>query len=295
MKIKRSIGEIIFEIINALILIFLAFVTLYPVLYVVFASFSDATLLESHLGLLYKPLGFNTAAYKAVLGDMQIWTGYKNTLYLVVVGTTISVFLTSLGGFVLSRKDLWLNKILLPMVLITMFFNGGVIPQFILVNGLGLYNTMWAVIFPTAISTMNLFIMKTNFSSIPKSIEEAAIIDGANIIQYFVQFVLPLSKAVIAVMFLYYGVARWNEWFNPMIYLKDASLQPLQLYIKEILISAELDSMINDMNLNATDVQRVSETLKYATIVVATVPILCVYPFIQKYFVKGVMIGAVKG
>ena len=292
---KKSIGDHIFEFINGCLLIFIAVLTLYPFLYVVFASFSDAGLLELNQGLLYKPLGFTTGAYKAVMADMQVWTGYKNTVILVVLGTTISVALTSLGGFVLSRRNLWLNKILLPMVLITMFFNGGVIPQFILVRGIGLYNTFWAVIFPTAISTMNLFIMKTNFSSIPSSIEEAAMIDGANMFQYFIKFVLPLSKAVIAVMFLYYGVSRWNEWFNPMLYLKDKSLQPLQLYIKEILISAEMESMMENMNLNSSDVQRVSETLKYATIIVATVPILCVYPFIQKYFVKGVMIGAVKG
>lgn len=292
---KKSVGDIIFETINGIILILLAAVTLYPFLYVVFASLSDATQLELHQGLLYKPLGFNLAAYKAVLADTQVWIGYKNTVILVVLGTVVSVALTSLGGFVLSRRNVWLNKILLPMVLITMFFNGGVIPQFILVRGLGLYNNIWAVILPTAISTMNLFIMRTNFASIPSSLEEAAMIDGANMFQYFIKFVLPLSKAVIAVMFLYYGVARWNEWFNPMLYLKDKELQPLQLYIKELLISAELENMMADMNLNSSDVSRVSETLKYATIIVATVPILCVYPFIQKYFVKGVMIGAVKG
>ena len=292
---KKTKGDYIFNAINGIILIALAVMTLYPVLYVIFASFSDASLLERNQGLLYKPLGFNLNAYKAVLKDMRVWIGYKNTVLLVVLGTLTSVALTSIGGFILSRKNVWLNKILLPMVLVTMFFNGGVIPQFILVRGIGLYNSIWAVILPTAITTMNLFIMRTNFASIPDSIEEAAMIDGANMLQYFFRFVLPLSKAVIAVMVLYYGVARWNEWFNPMLYLKDKSLHPLQLYIKEILISAELESMMSDMNLNSSDVSRVSETLKYATIVVATVPILCVYPFIQKYFVKGVMIGAVKG
>lgn len=292
---KKSVGDRIFDIINGGILILLAIVTLYPVLYVVFASLSDAALLEVNQGLLFKPLGFNLNAYKAVLADAQVWTGYKNTIILVVLGSLTSVILTSIGGFVLSRKNVWLNKILLPMVLVTMFFSGGVIPQFILVRGLGLYNTIWAVIFPTAISTMNLFIMRTNFASIPGSIEEAAMLDGANTLQYFWHIVLPLSKAVIAVMFLYYGVSRWNEWFNPMLYLQDRSLHPLQLYIKEILISAEMESMMDNMNLNSSDVSRVAETLKYATIVVATVPILCVYPFIQKYFVKGVMIGAVKG
>ena len=292
---KKSIGDCIFEIINGTILVLLAIATLYPFLYVVFASMSDARLLELNQGFLYKPIGFNINAYKAVLDDSHVFIGYKNTFILLIVGTITSVLFTSIGGFVLSRKKLWLNNILIPMVLVTMFFNGGIIPQFILIRSLGLYNTHWAVILPTTISTMNLFIMKTNFASIPESIEEAAIIDGASMLQYFIQFVLPLSKAVIAVMFLYYGVTRWNEWFNPMLYLKDRNLYPLQLYIKEILISSELENMIDGMNLNSSDVQRVSETLKYATIVVATVPILCVYPFIQKYFVKGVMIGAVKG
>lgn len=292
---KKSTGDYIFEFINGAILIALAIVTLYPFLYVVFASLSDGGLLELNRGFLYKPLGFNIGAYKAVMSDSHVLVGYKNTFILLFLGTFTSVFLTSIGGFVISRRGLWLNKILIPMVLITMFFNGGIIPQFLLVSSLGIYDTYWAVVLPTAISTMNLFIMKTNFQSIPESIEEAATIDGANMLQYFVQFVLPLSKAVIAVMFLYYGVARWNEWFNPMLYLKNKDLQPLQLYIKELLISSELENMMDGMNLNAGDVQRISETLKYATIVVATVPILCVYPFIQKYFVKGVMIGAVKG
>ena len=292
---RKSIGDYIFEIINGIILVLVAIVTLYPFLYVVFASLSDASLLENYTGLLFKPLGANFAAYKTVLTDPQIWIGYKNTVILVVFGTIVSLILTSLGGFVLSRKNVGLNKVLLPMVLITMFFSGGLIPQFILIRSLGLYNTYWAVIFPTAISTMNLFIMRTNFASIPDSIEEAAIIDGVNMFQYFLRFVLPLSKAVIAVMLLYYGVARWNEWFNPMLYLKDSNLQPMQLYIKELLITADMQKMMSDMNLNTSDVQRVSETLKYSTIVVATIPILCIYPFVQKFFVKGVMIGAVKG
>lgn len=269
-------------------------ICLYPILYVVFASFSDSALLESYNGFLYRPLGFSLNAYSAVFDDREIWRGYANTILYVIVGTTLSVVLTALGAYAITRKKFLWRKPILIMVLITMFFNGGLIPNFLLVRAIGIYDTIWAVILPTAISAWNMFIMRTSFAGIPASIEEAAEIDGANQFQIFVKIILPLSLSVIAVMVLYYGVGRWNAWFNAMIYLRDRTLYPLQLILREILISNSTEDMMLTLDVSSTDGQKVSESIKYATIVVATIPILCVYPFLQKYFVKGVLVGSVK-
>lgn len=292
---KKTVCGIIFDVINVAFLTLFAVVCLYPFLYVIFASFSDSQLLELHRGALFKPLGFSTASYKAVFENDDILTGYINTLFYVVVGTSLNLLMTSLGAYVLAKKDFLWNKILLPMVLVTMFFSGGLIPSFLLVKTIGIYDTRWAVILPTLISTWNLFIMRTNFAAIPQSLEESAQIDGANQILVLFKIVLPLSMPVISVMILYYGVAHWNAWFGAMIYLRDRSKYPLQLMLREILISNSTENMTAGMDLGSADTQRVSETVKYATIIVSTLPILLLYPFLQKYFVKGVMVGAVKG
>ncbi|MBQ4109667.1 MAG: carbohydrate ABC transporter permease [Clostridia bacterium] len=292
---KKTFGSILFDIINCIILIFICLVSLYPFLYVLFASFSNAGELATHTGLLLRPKGFSVAAYSAVMENQEIWTGYLNTLIYVIGGTVVNLIFTLLGAYVLSRNNFYWNKILLPMALFTMFFNGGLIPNFLLVQNLGIYNTRWAMILPGAINTWNLFIMRTNLKSIPSALTESAQIDGANDWQTLFKIVLPLSMPIIAVMILYYGVAHWNAWFDAMIYLRKRELFPLQLFIREILMASKTEEMTLSMDLSAGDMERVSETVKYSTIVVATVPILCVYPFLQKYFVKGVMIGAVKG
>lgn len=292
---KKSIGSVTFDAVNVILLTLVALLCLYPFLYVVFASFSDSAALEVHRGTLWGSLGFSTAAYSAVLDNSEVWLGYANTLFYVIVGTALNLFMTSLGAYVLARKDFFWNRVLLPMVLLTMFFSGGLIPTFLLVKKIGLYNTRLAIIMPTLISTWNLFIMRTNFAAIPSSLEESAEIDGANSVVVLLRIVLPLSMPVIAVMILYYGVARWNAWFDALIYLRDRKLYPLQLFLREILIANSTENMTAGMNMDSGDAQRVSETVKYATIVVATLPILCVYPFLQKYFVKGIMVGAVKG
>lgn len=292
---KKSIGSVTFDAVNVILLTLVALLCLYPFLYVVFASFSDSAALEVHRGALWGSLGFSTAAYSAVLDNSEVWLGYANTLFYVIVGTALNLFMTSLGAYVLARKDFFWNRVLLPMVLLTMFFSGGLIPTFLLVKKIGLYNTRLAIIMPTLISTWNLFIMRTNFAAIPSSLEESAEIDGANSVVVLLRIVLPLSMPVIAVMILYYGVARWNAWFDALIYLRDRKLYPLQLFLREILIANSTENMTAGMNMDSGDAQRVSETVKYATIVVATLPILCVYPFLQKYFVKGIMVGAVKG
>lgn len=293
--IKRSKGGVVFDSLNVIILVMLSFISLYPFLYVVFASFSDSAELALYRGMLFRPLGFSTSAYGAVFEQSDVITGYFNTIIYVVFGTAINLLMTSLGAFVLSRKNFYWNKILLPMAVFTMFFGGGLIPSFLLIKALGIYDTRWAILLPGAISTWNLFIMKTNFLAIPASLEESAEIDGANSFIVFARIVMPLSMPVIAVMILYYGVGNWNSWFNAMVYLRNRNLFPLQLFLREILIANSTEEMMLSMDVGSADVQRVSETVKYATIVVATLPILCVYPFLQKYFVKGVMIGAIKG
>lgn len=292
---RKTLSGRIFDCANVVLLTVVSLVTLYPFLYVVFASLSDGSQLETYMGMLWKPLGFSTDAYKMVLKTADVWVGYRNTLFYVVVGTVINLILTSLGAYVLSRKNFFWNKLLMPMTILTMFFSGGLIPTFIVMKGLGLYDSMWAILLISGINTWNLMIMKTNFAAIPQSLEEAARIDGANEFLILTRIVLPLSMPVIAVMILYYGVGHWNAWFHSMIYLRDRSKFPLQLFLREILISSQTSDMMNAMDVGASDAQRVTEAVKYATIVVATVPILCVYPFLQKYFVKGVMIGAVKG
>lgn len=270
-------------------------ITLYPLLYVILASFSESSKLMAHQGLLLKPAGFSLAAYASVLKNPNILTGYKNTLIVLVVGTCLNLFLTGMAAYVLSRKNVLLNSFFTMLIVFTMFFSGGMIPAYLIIKGLGITDTYLAMILPSAISTYNLIIMRTGFSAVPDSLEESAKIDGARHFTIFWKIVVPLAKPTIAVILLYYGVAHWNSWFYAMIYLPTRrDLRPLQLILRDILIDNSTNSMM-DSGTSAGDMESVSETIKYAVIVVSTVPILVIYPFIQKYFVKGVMIGAVKG
>jgi putative aldouronate transport system permease protein len=290
---KKSKGEKIFTGFNVLFMLFIMIVTLYPILHVFFASFSDSDLLMAHRGVLLKPIGFTASAYTMVFKNPMIVRGYINTLIVVVGGVIINIFMTSLGAYVLSRKNVpWKNAVMF-FIVFTMFFSGGLIPFYFTVKQLHIDNTYWALILPGAISTFNLIIMRTSFAAIPDSLEESARIDGASHYTILWKIVMPLSKPVIAVMVLYYAVGHWNSWFNAMIFLKDRSLYPLQLILREILIQNDTASMTQ--GVGAMDQEAIGESIKYAVIVVATLPILCVYPFLQKYFVKGVMIGAVKG
>jgi putative aldouronate transport system permease protein len=290
---KRSIAENAFGVFNVCFLLFLALITLYPFLYVTFASLSNPSQLASHTGLLLSPLGFTVDGYMNVFKNPNIITGYSNTILYVAVGTTINLFMTCLGAYVLSRKGVMLRDPMMMMIVFTMFFSGGLIPNYLLVKGLGMFNTMWALIIPGAINTYNLIIMRTSFAAIPVSLEESARIDGANDFTILFKIILPLSKAVLSVMVLFYAVAHWNSWFSAMIYLQKRDMYPLQLFLREILINSSTDSMIT--GTDGSDKEAVSEIIKYCTIVVATGPIIAVYPFLQKYFAKGVMIGAVKG
>ena len=294
MKIKRSKAEQAFNIFNIILMFVLMVVTLYPLVYVLFASLSDASKLMQHSGLLFKPLGLNLSSYKIVIQDRQILSGYMNTIIVVVAGGLISMVLTILGAYTLSRKNLYWGKMISMIVIIPMFFSGGLIPFYLLVKNLGMLDSLWALILPTALSTYNMMIMRTALAGGPKALEEAAEIDGANPLVVLFRILIPLTIPTIAVLILYYAVANWNSWFNAMLFLPKAKEKwPLQLVLRNLLIQNQTDDLTS--GVAAADKFSVSETIKYATIIVSTLPILCLYPFLQKYFLKGVMVGSVKG
>lgn len=290
---KESLSRKIFVACNTLFMTVLMAACLYPIIYVLLASFSNANLLMANSGLLYKPLGFTFDAYAAVLKNPMIGRGYLNTLFVVVVGVCLSMTLSILGAYFLSRRDIMLKNFVMGMITVTMFFGGGLIPFYMTVKSLGMYNTIWALIIPSSLNTFNLIIMRTSFMSIPASLEESATIDGAGEWLILTKIIVPLSKAMLAVMVLFYGVGYWNSWFNAAIFLNERDLFPLQLVLREILLQNDTSTMTQ--NAAVADAQSVAETVKYAVIIVATVPILTVYPFLQKYFVQGVMVGALKG
>jgi len=289
---KLSAGERAFGYFNTVLMIGLCVVTLYPFLYVTFASLSDATSFLQHRGLLLSPVGFDLGAYKAVFDNPMIATGYKNTLLYVVLGTTINLVMTAIGAYVLSRPKLYFKNIMMFFIVITMVFQGGLIPTYLLVNDLGMMNTMWALLIPGAINTFNMIIMRTSFQSVPVSLEESAKMDGASDWTVLFKIIIPLSMPVIAVMILWYAVGHWNSYFSALVYLRNREDYPLQLVLREILIANNTDSMMT--GAASDDKYAIGETIKYATIIISTLPIICLYPFLQKYFVKGVMIGAIK-
>lgn len=292
MKIKRSKGERAFQVFNYAFLTVVMMVCLYPVWYVAVASFSNSNLLTQHTGLLFKPAGFSIDAYKKVFQNPMIGKGYLNTLFILIVGVFLDLAMTSLGAYFLSRKRVMFKKPVMLFIVFTMFFSGGMIPFYINLKELHLTNTLWGLIIPFMIITSNLIILRTSFESIPESLIEAAQIDGAGHITILTTIVLPLSKAMLAVMVLYYGVSIWNSWFWASAILRNREMYPLQIILREILLSNDTSSMT--AGNSAMDTEAIGMTIKYATIMVATIPILCVYPFLQKYFTKGTMVGAVK-
>jgi len=292
MEIKKGPGEVAFDSVNIFILILLSTVTLYPFLHVFFASLSDPVLFAEHTGFLYKPIGFSTAAYMAVFKRQQIWQGYMNTVIYVVLGTTINITLTSLAAYGLSRKNVFFAKPIMLMIVFTMFFSGGMIPNYLLITNLKLRDTVWAIVLPSAISAWNFIIMRTSFQAIPDSMEESARLDGANDFVILWKIILPLSSAIISVMVMFYGVSNYNRWFEAFLYLRDRTMHPLQLILREILVENTQEEMMTGTVNNR---EKIGLTIQYATIMVATIPIICIYPFLQKYFVKGVMVGAIKG
>ena len=292
MKIKKSKGERAFQVFNYAFLMLIMLVCLYPVWYVAVASFSNSNALTQHSGLLFRPIGFSIDAYKKVFQNPMIGKGYLNTLFILIIGVFLDLVMTSLGAYFLSRKRVMFKKPIMLFIVFTMFFSGGMIPFYINLKELHLTNTLWGLIIPFMITTSNLIILRTSFESIPESLIEAAQIDGAGHIRILTTIVLPLSKAMLAVMVLYYGVSIWNSWFWASAILRNREMYPLQIILREILLSNDTSSMT--AGASATDTEAIGMTIKYATIMVATVPILCVYPFLQKYFTKGTKDGAVK-
>lgn len=288
----QSWGERGFDLSNTLLLSLLSLATVYPFLYVLFASISDPASLAEHRGILWRPLGFTLDSYVLVFQNPMIGRGYLNTLLYVSVGTSINLLMTSLGAYALSRRNVILGTPVMMLIVFTMFFQGGLIPMYLLVNNLGLMNTMWAILLPGAINTWNLIVMRTSFQGVSVSLEESARIDGAGDWTILFRIFIPLSLPLMAVMVLFYGVQHWNAYFSAMIYLRDREMFPLQLILREILITNSVDSMTADVS--GEDKYLIGETIKYATIIVVTIPILFLYPFLQRYFVKGVMIGAIK-
>ena len=292
--IKFTWPERVFQYFNYIFMICFALITLYPLMYVFFASVSRPELFVGHSGLLLRPLGFTIGGYQLVFQNPMLLRAYGNTILYMTVGTILNLIMTTIGAFVLSRRDFKLKVPIMMMIVFTMFFSGGLIPTYLLVMGLGLGNTMWALILPSAISSFNLIIMRTYFLNIPSTYEEAARIDGANDVVILVRIILPLCMPIVAVMILFYGVGHWNSWFSAMIYLRSREMFPLQLILREILILADTRNMLIGVEAGI-DQEPIAEIIRYATIMVATVPILFVYPFLQKYFVKGIMLGGVKG
>ena len=283
-KIQTPVGERIFYIADDALMIFLCVLILIPLIHVIAGSFSDGMSYMTHSGLLLWPLNPTLDAYRSVIHNQNIWTGYGNTLFIVVVGTVLDMLASLIAAYVLSRKNYMLKKFFNLLVVFSMYFSGGMIPFFLVVKEMGLYKSIWALIIPNLINVFNLVIVRTAMTGVPDSLEESAQLDGAGHFTILFRIIAPLILPSVAVVALYYAVAHWNSWFNALLFIKDRKNYPLQLILREILILSDTDE---DFTM--------SETIQFATIVVATLPILCVYPFIQRYFVKGIMVGAVKG
>lgn len=295
MKIKKTLGEKIFDCFNYLFLALLAIVTLYPCYYVLVASVSDPVRIYEGTGLLLWPKDFGLYAYQTVIENKMLWLGYRNTIFYVVAGTFISVMMTTSAAFCASRKTLPGKNIIMFLIMFTMYFAGGLIPTYLVVKSVGLLNSPLAMIIPNAVNTYNLIIALNYFRGIPDSLEEAAKIDGASEFKIFYKIFIPLSVPIIAVLSLYYAVAIWNDYITALIYINDDKWLPLQMILRRILLlnSGTAEDAAN--LASEADGAAYAANIRYATIVVSTIPILCVYPFIQRYFIKGVMIGAVKG
>ena len=286
-------GSKIFNFFNIIFMVLIIFVMAYPLYYVLMASFSDPQELSRHVGILLAPLRpFTLDAYRKVFADPQIVTGFMNTAFVLVVGVSVNMVLTVLGAYFLSVKGPMLSTPITFMIIFTMYFSGGLVPAYLNLRDLGMLNSLWSLILPVGINTSNLIIMRSGFTSIPDSLVESARLDGASYVQILIRVMIPLAKATLAVIVLYYAVAHWNSWFSASIYLRSESKYPLQLVMQQILKDSE--GTIAD-GVGADEAAQVAQLIKYALIVVTTAPILILYPFLQKYFVKGVMVGAIKG
>ncbi|MFI6243587.1 carbohydrate ABC transporter permease [Micromonospora sp. NPDC050795] len=285
-----SRGYRIFRVVNTVVLLGVVVVTLYPFLNIVARSLSEEAYIIAGK-VTFFPRGFDLTAYKLLTSDAMFWTNYRNTVVYTVVATLISIVLTTCYAYVLSKPQLKGRPFLIGVALFTMFFSGGLIPNYVLVTSLGMKNTIWAVVIPNAISVFNLLVMKAFFESLPSELEEAAAVDGLNTYGILLRIVLPLSKAIIATMLLFYAVSFWNSWFTAFLYIDRQDLLPVTVYLRNLIAGA------TSAESSAADADKVqaAATLQAVTIVLTTLPILAIYPFVQRYFVRGVMLGAVKG
>ena len=294
--IKEPAFDRAFYTITFILLLALLVVIIYPLWFVLMASFSDAQFVNNGTILLY-PRGFTTLGYERTLQDSKIWMGYLNTIIYTVGGTVVGTFFTVLAGYALSRDDLPGTGFIMKAFVFTMYFQGGMIPFYIVINNLHLQNTRFLMIIITCISVYNIILVRSYCAStLPKDLYEAASIDGCGNTRFMFQMVFPLSKAIVAVIALYIAVGYWNSYFYPMIFLSDYSKLPLQNVLREILLVANMNTADTGTDpMAAQRLAQMSSVIKYSAIVISTVPIICVYPFIQKYFVQGVMIGSIKG
>lgn len=293
-RIHDSRRDRVFNVCNVIFTALCMLVCIYPLYFIIIASFSDPSLVA--LGrVVLVPRGVTFEGYAKILQDRELWTGYRNTIAYTVLGTLLNLFLTLTAGFALSKREMPMRKFFSVYFTITMFISGGLVPTFIQMRNMGLYNSFWIMILLNGISVYNLIICRTFMeTTIPSDIWDAVRVDGCNEFRYFVSIVLPLSGALIAVLALYYAVGHWNSYFNAMIYLRDKNLFNLQLVLRNILIANQYTDDMASLDVGADTTMKL-QTMKYAIIVVSTVPMLVIYPFVQKHFVKGVMIGAVKG
>ncbi|MFD1607477.1 carbohydrate ABC transporter permease [Oceanobacillus luteolus] len=297
MGIKQGKSDKIFDICNKLLVWFFIVVISYPLIYIISASISDPQYVNSGEMWLF-PKGITFEGYERVFQNSEIWLGYRNTIFYTLLGTFINLAVTLPMAYALSRSDLIGRNVIMAMLVFTMFFEGGLIPTYLLVRDLGMINTVWAMVLPSAAAMWNIIVTMSFFKvSIPRGLEEAAEIDGASQIRIFFQIVIPLSAPIIAVMALFYGVGHWNQYFGALIYLQDRELYPLQLFLREILIQQQLTTELMQSSGTAEALSqhaRIADIIKYAVMIVSAAPLLIVYPFLQRFFIKGVMIGSIK-
>ena len=291
--VKESRGYRTFQVVNGVALVLIMIVTLYPFVNVLAQSFSSEGFITSGQVNLV-PRGFNVETYRTVMADSLFWTNYKNTVVYTVVATAIAMVLTTTFAYAISKKQLRGRGIFIGLAVFTMFFNGGLIPNYVLINELGFTNTIWAIVVPNAISVFNLLVMKSFFENMPEELEEAAAIDGLSTYGILLRIVLPLSKAVIATMVLFYAVSFWNSWFAAFLYMDDADLYPVTVYLRNLIAGATTASSVSGGSASE-GLSQVAANIQSVTMVLTVLPIVLLYPFIQKYFVSGIMLGAVKG
>lgn len=291
-KVKEGFGSRTFDVVNIVFMIFLMLICFYPIWYVTVASVSTSAQVTASGGALFWPKTFSLGAYSKALSHPLIMSGFKNILMILVLSLPLNMVMTVLCGYFMASKNVMWKNAIVSFFIFTMFFSGGLIPSYLNQKSLGLYNNIWALVIPGALSIYNAIICRSAIDALPESLFESARMDGATDFTILFKIIVPLIKPTLAVLLLYYGVGHWNSWFGASIYIKDNALMPIQNVLRAVLLANS--TMLND-GANADIINTYAETIKYAAIVLSTLPILCIYPFVQKYFVKGVMIGSVKG